>query len=270
MSSVPTIKRWKNNYHRQNKEGIINVQERGNKSGTSTAATKAMAGVANLKPAPLVGNQNQQNKKSKFLLGGNIRDPLNLNSLSDERVSRMVNAVTPESSPIPTPKHRKAEYKIEVLIPPNISDPLNLMNADQIEGEYESQLLSPVLAAGRRKKAVDTQGQALGGTVGGGSSTGGVTTSNSGAPLCGINPHNGSSQPFFNSCLATALKWTSSGPSASLRALAQANISARGKSEESPPAPCAWMARSRTAWAMLGATTLIMAISGAAQVWSLS
>ena len=52
--------------------------------------------------------------KNKFLLGGNIRDPLNLNSLSDERISRALNAVTPESSPMPTPKHRKPEYKIEV------------------------------------------------------------------------------------------------------------------------------------------------------------
>ena len=44
---------------------------------------------------------------SKFLLGGNINDPLNLNSLSDERIARVANAVTPESSPLPTPKHRK-------------------------------------------------------------------------------------------------------------------------------------------------------------------
>ena len=71
---------------------------------------------------------------SKFLLGGNINDPLNLNSLNDERISKVVNAVTPESSPVPTPVHRKEEYKIEVLIPPNISDPLNL-NADDDSGE---------------------------------------------------------------------------------------------------------------------------------------
>lgn len=75
--------------------------------------------------------------KEKFLLGGNIRDPLNLNSLSDEKVAQMVNAVTPESSPIPTPKHKKAEYKIEVFIPPNISDPLNLMQDDN-DDEYDA------------------------------------------------------------------------------------------------------------------------------------
>merc|ERR1719242_2088591 len=67
---------------------------------------------------------------SKFLLGGNINDPLNLNSLNDEKISRVVNAVTPESSPLPTPTHRKEDYKIEVLIPLNISDPLNLNAAN--------------------------------------------------------------------------------------------------------------------------------------------
>jgi len=80
---------------------------------------------------------------SKFLLGGNINDPLNLNSLNDERIARVVNAVTPESSPLPTPKHRKEEYKIEVLIPPNISDPLNL-NAED-DSDYEAKLISPLV-----------------------------------------------------------------------------------------------------------------------------
>ena len=84
---------------------------------------------------------------SKFLLGGNINDPLNLNSLNDERIARVANAVTPESSPVPTPKHRKEEYKIEVLIPPNISDPLNL-NAED-DSDYESKLISPLV---KRKK----------------------------------------------------------------------------------------------------------------------
>ena len=76
-------------------------------------------------------------KDQKFLLGGNIRDPLNLNSLSDEKVSRVANAVTPEYSPIPTPKHRKAEYKIEVLIPNDISDPLNLMHGGD-DDDYDA------------------------------------------------------------------------------------------------------------------------------------
>jgi len=79
---------------------------------------------------------------SEFLLGGNIHDPLNLNSLSDEKL-RMVSSLTPESSPLPTPKHRKTEYKIEVLIPPNISDPLNL-NAGGNDKDFAAKLISPL------------------------------------------------------------------------------------------------------------------------------
>ena len=140
------------------------------KPGNVSGASKKLSCAINVKTK--TGSQNLS-KNSKFLLGGNIRDPLNLNSLSDERIARAINAVTPESSPLPTPKHRKAEYKIEVLIPPNISDPLNLMNADACEeGEYESQLLSPILA--RRKKVVDAQEQGNGGV--GGNSAGNVTS----------------------------------------------------------------------------------------------
>lgn len=39
-----------------------------------------------------------------------------------------MNAVTPESSPLPTPKHRKGV--VEVIIPADIHDPLAL-NGDQ-------------------------------------------------------------------------------------------------------------------------------------------
>lgn len=73
---------------------------------------------------------------TKFLLGGNISDPLNLNSLQDEALVS-ISAVTPKSSPIPTPP------KIEVIIPPNIFDPLHLLDpVDSIE--YEKQLVSPI------------------------------------------------------------------------------------------------------------------------------
>nr|CAD7572343.1 unnamed protein product [Timema californicum] len=78
---------------------------------------------------------------TKFLLGGNIYDPLNLNSLQDEEINRTMNAITPKSSPIPTPKHRKGV--IEVIIPPNIKDPLNLTSCED-NAEYEQQLVSPV------------------------------------------------------------------------------------------------------------------------------
>lgn len=74
---------------------------------------------------------------TKFLLGGNISDPLNLNSLQDEDINRAMNAVTPESSPLPTPPRHKA--KIDVIIPPNIRDPLNLMEPLD-NAEYEKRL----------------------------------------------------------------------------------------------------------------------------------
>lgn len=85
---------------------------------------------------------------TRFLLGGNIRDPLNLNSLQDEEINRAMNAVTPKSSPVPTPPRRRG--KVEVLIPPNINDPLNLDCAD--DAEYEQQLCSPIKKC--RKKRI--------------------------------------------------------------------------------------------------------------------
>lgn len=81
---------------------------------------------------------------TKFLLGGNISDPLNLNSLQDEDINRAMNAVTPESSPLPTPPRHKA--KIDVIIPPNIRDPLNLMEPldnDEYEKRLEMQQRRP-------------------------------------------------------------------------------------------------------------------------------
>lgn len=86
---------------------------------------------------------------TKFLLGGNICDPLNLNSLQDEEVNRTANAVTPKSSPIPTPPQRRGP--IDVLIPPNINDPLNLIDCDN-DREYEQQLMSPYKKGGKRRK----------------------------------------------------------------------------------------------------------------------
>lgn len=59
---------------------------------------------------------------SNFLLGGNIFDPLNLNSLLDEEVSKALNAETPKSSPLPS----KNRDPVAILIPKDITDPLNL------------------------------------------------------------------------------------------------------------------------------------------------
>lgn len=67
---------------------------------------------------------------TKFLLGGNISDPLNLNSLCDEEINRSLNEFTPVSSPMPIPGHR-LENKVPIIHPANIHDPLNLENSDE-------------------------------------------------------------------------------------------------------------------------------------------
>ncbi|KAL1462551.1 hypothetical protein WDU94_014379 [Cyamophila willieti] len=89
---------------------------------------------------------------TKFLLGGNIHDPLNLNSLQDEEINRAMNAVTPKSSPLPTPQHRKGG-EIEVIIPPNICDPLSLAQCDdENTADYEAQLILPLKKMKKPKK----------------------------------------------------------------------------------------------------------------------
>ncbi|XP_063305857.1 7SK snRNA methylphosphate capping enzyme [Pelobates fuscus] len=79
---------------------------------------------------------------SKFLLGGNIFDPLNLNSLLDEEVNRTLNAETPKSSPLPS----RNRDPVEILIPKDITDPLSL---NAVSGDVEL-LLSP-LKSGRKR-----------------------------------------------------------------------------------------------------------------------
>ncbi|KAJ9587551.1 hypothetical protein L9F63_019007, partial [Diploptera punctata] len=69
------------------------------------------------------------------------------------------NAVTPKSSPLPTPRHRKGE--IEVIIPPNLRDPLNLISCED-DAEYEQQLVSPTKrgrkSRNRKKKRNSSSG----------------------------------------------------------------------------------------------------------------
>lgn len=80
---------------------------------------------------------------SNFLLGGNIFDPLNLNSLLDEEVSRALNAETPKSSPLPA----KGRDPVEILIPKDITDPLSLNTCTD---EPQVVLASP-LKTGRKR-----------------------------------------------------------------------------------------------------------------------
>uniref|UniRef100_A0A8C6SZW1 RNA methyltransferase n=1 Tax=Neogobius melanostomus TaxID=47308 RepID=A0A8C6SZW1_9GOBI len=80
---------------------------------------------------------------TNFLLGGNIFDPLNLNSLLDEEVNKALNAETPKSSPLPA----KSRDPVEILIPRDITDPLNLNSgiADS------SVLVSPYKSGGKKR-----------------------------------------------------------------------------------------------------------------------
>ncbi|KAL4659961.1 7SK snRNA methylphosphate capping enzyme isoform X1 [Arapaima gigas] len=80
---------------------------------------------------------------TNFLLGGNIFDPLNLNSLLDEEVNRAINAETPKSSPLPA----KSRDPVEILIPRDITDPLNLNSTRSDAGI----LASPFKSGGRKR-----------------------------------------------------------------------------------------------------------------------
>uniref|UniRef100_A0ABM5EJL9 RNA methyltransferase n=1 Tax=Pogona vitticeps TaxID=103695 RepID=A0ABM5EJL9_9SAUR len=79
---------------------------------------------------------------SEFLLGGNIFDPLNLNSLLDEEVNQALNAETPKSSPLPA----KGRDPVEILIPKDITDPLSLNNAQE-----DPPVLASSLKTGRKR-----------------------------------------------------------------------------------------------------------------------
>lgn len=85
---------------------------------------------------------------TKFLLGGNIYDPLNLSGLGEDE-----NQITPQSSPLPTPKHRT---HVEVRIPANINDPLNLNSGEDID---ESTLISPKGKGKRKRKRKRTESE---------------------------------------------------------------------------------------------------------------
>lgn len=108
---------------------------------------------------------------TNFLLGGNIFDPLNLNSLLDEEVNRALNAETPKSSPLPA----KSRDPVEILIPRDITDPLNL-NSGIADSSF---LVSPYKSGGRKRHRNRHHGGG-GGGGGGGISTMQINLSDSG------------------------------------------------------------------------------------------
>lgn len=123
-----------NNKGKKNQNANSNSQRKYKLDRSARKRSKSFSGLVKIKSMKPV-------LPTKFLLGGNINDPLNLNSLQDEEINRAMNAVTPKSSPIPTPPQRKG--KVEVIIPSNIHDPLNLIDCAD-DAEYEQQLTSPV------------------------------------------------------------------------------------------------------------------------------
>lgn len=122
------------NKTKKNQNANSNSQRKYKLDRSARKRSKSFSGLVKIKSMKPV-------LPTKFLLGGNINDPLNLNSLQDEEINRAMNAVTPKSSPIPTPPQRKG--KVEVIIPSNIHDPLNLIDCAD-DAEYEKQLTSPL------------------------------------------------------------------------------------------------------------------------------
>ncbi|KAH3826959.1 7SK snRNA methylphosphate capping enzyme-like [Dreissena polymorpha] len=63
---------------------------------------------------------------NKFLNGGSIDDPLNLNGLDHSELGKQLNSVTPQSSPLPSRRE-----SIKVAIPFDFTDPLKLNDSDE-------------------------------------------------------------------------------------------------------------------------------------------
>ncbi|XP_044039892.1 7SK snRNA methylphosphate capping enzyme [Siniperca chuatsi] len=84
---------------------------------------------------------------SHFLLGGNIFDPLNLNSLLDEDVNRATNQETPKCSPLPS----RGGDPVEILVPRDITDPLNLKGGGGDGKGGGGVLLSPLKSRRRHR-----------------------------------------------------------------------------------------------------------------------
>ncbi|XP_035462635.1 7SK snRNA methylphosphate capping enzyme isoform X1 [Scophthalmus maximus] len=92
-------------------------------------------------------SQSESVLPSHFLLGGNIFDPLNLNSLLDEDVNRVTNQETPKCSPLPS----RGGDPVEILVPRDITDPLNLKGGGGDGTAAGGVLLSPVKSRKRHR-----------------------------------------------------------------------------------------------------------------------
>ncbi|KAJ8266192.1 hypothetical protein GJAV_G00127000 [Gymnothorax javanicus] len=150
-SDLRNIKQTTPSHQRQQQVGLVRQNKRRNTAGSGPkhpgAGKRRRRANSDSDPPVLPSN---------FLLGGNIFDPLNLNSLLDEEVNRAINAETPESSPLPA----RSREPVEILVPRDITDPLSL-NSDR------GVLLSPLQrSSGRRRHRNRHHGGGAGGGEG--------------------------------------------------------------------------------------------------------
>ncbi|XP_072232232.1 7SK snRNA methylphosphate capping enzyme [Leuresthes tenuis] len=103
-------------------------------------------GVAKRRRRANSDSQTEPVLPSHFLMGGNIFDPLNLNSLLDDDVNRATNQETPKCSPLPS----RSRDPVEILVPRDITDPLNLKGGGQ-DGGTAGVLLSPLKSRRRHR-----------------------------------------------------------------------------------------------------------------------
>ncbi|KAM9414387.1 7SK snRNA methylphosphate capping enzyme [Pholidichthys leucotaenia] len=130
----------------------------------------AFRGPAKRRRRANTDSQSEPVLPSHFLLGGNIFDPLNLNSLLDEEVNRTTNQETPKCSPLP----KRGGDPVEILVPRDITDPLNLKGGgeDGEDGGGGGGVLLPPLKARRRHRYRHHGGG--GAAAGGGAAEGGA------------------------------------------------------------------------------------------------
>ncbi|XP_076011444.1 7SK snRNA methylphosphate capping enzyme [Genypterus blacodes] len=118
-------------------------------------------------------SQTEHTLPSHFLLGGNIFDPLNLNSLLDEEVNRVTNLETPKCSPLPS----RGGDPVEILVPRDITDPLNLKGGTEGRDDGGGVLISPLKTRKRHRNRHHGGGEgverARGGAADGGRGGGG-------------------------------------------------------------------------------------------------
>ncbi|VVC44728.1 Bin3-type S-adenosyl-L-methionine binding domain,RNA methyltransferase bin3, C-terminal,S-adenosyl-L- [Cinara cedri] len=85
-----------------------------------------------ISPSPKKKKKDSQNiiPPKKFLLGGSISDPLNLNSLQNEDINKAMN-MTPKSSPLHSNTINIKKDQVNVIIPKNVCDPLELSTCNE-------------------------------------------------------------------------------------------------------------------------------------------